>query len=470
MKKILLLLFFILIISPKFFAQVDDDLIFLEQLFDQQNYDEMIKYKSKKIKSLSAKALFYKGLAHFNKEDDKQAYHFFDLAIKKGPANEGMYFYRGFSLFYLNKFNEALPDFRNVIGLNPKEPNTYGLVGETFLRMDMADSAIVYFTKAIQLPNCDIRAYLALADIYQQQEKFEDALSYFQIAIKRLEKHDEQYKLCLFNIGQIQQILNRYDEASKTFEDYTLLYSDDYQAVSKLIQIYYQLNVPDKSIGLKEILYKAYADRQLPSQMKEMFCIDQFNWNDKRVMAFENFDENSGNIFVCKHKFYILGTGGEIEFTIRSEKDTLACLMQGDSVYMLKMIKNDTISFYNNYLYNTEFDYNKLKLAALNILNGSFKPVVILGGYNKMNSKKRAQTNKLAMLEKDGSSFEKAIVVESVSEEYEWLGEYYPNHKFKQQSLLFEKKQPYDVLEIETVDGETINVYFDISKFFGKDF
>ncbi len=470
MKNLILILVFSIALKPLITAQIDDNLLAIELLFDQQKYDEIIQYKSRKIKSFSSKVLYYKGLAYFNKVDDKNAYRFFDLAVKKGPADEGMYFYRGFSLFYLKKYNEALVDFKYVIELNPTEPNTYGLVGETFLLQNKPDSAIVYFTKAIHLPNCDIRAYLALADIYQQQEKYEDALAAYQSALINLEPHEEQYKLCAYNIGLIQQLLDRFEDAQKTFESYINIYSDDYQAISKLIQVYYQRLELDKSIDLKEILYKAYSNRMLPSQMKQMFCFDQFKWQDKQVLAFENFDENSEGLYICKHKFYILGNKGNIEFIIRSEKDTLAALNQGDSAYMLKMIKNDTLSIYHNYSYNTEFEYLKLKNATLDILNNKVKPIIVLGGYNKINSAKRAFNNKLSLLEKDGSSFKNAVIVNNISEEYEWLGQYYPGYKLIQQSLMYDKKQPFDVLDIKTIDGESIIVYFDISLFFGKEY
>jgi PBP1b-binding outer membrane lipoprotein LpoB len=74
----------------------------------------------------------------------------------------------------------------------------------------------------------------------------------------------------------------------------------------------------------------------------------------------------------------------------------------------------------------------------------------------------------------DGSSFEKAIVINSGSEtagvnaEYAWLKKNYPGYKTKSQRLVYHDKKPYDVITIETADGNSVDVYFDISKFFGK--
>jgi len=36
------------------------------------------------------------------------------------------------------------------------------------------------------------------------------------------------------------------------------------------------------------------------------------------------------------------------------------------------------------------------------------------------------------------------------------------------QSLTHNNKKPYDILKIETVEGKEVEVYFDISNFFGK--
>lgn len=76
--------------------------------------------------------------------------------------------------------------------------------------------------------------------------------------------------------------------------------------------------------------------------------------------------------------------------------------------------------------------------------------------------------------QRDGSSYEKAIVIKEKSEtpgvsaEYKWLKEKYPGYTFTGQSLSTYKKTPYDVIKIKTADGEEKTVYFDISNFFGK--
>lgn len=71
-------------------------------------------------------------------------------------------------------------------------------------------------------------------------------------------------------------------------------------------------------------------------------------------------------------------------------------------------------------------------------------------------------------LQGNGNSFASAIKVESISEEYAYLREYFPGYKLIQQSLVFNDGLPYDILEFKTKEGKNMEIYFDISKFFGK--
>lgn len=75
--------------------------------------------------------------------------------------------------------------------------------------------------------------------------------------------------------------------------------------------------------------------------------------------------------------------------------------------------------------------------------------------------------------ERDGSSFEKAIIIEETNSrdgiraEYRWLQEHYPGYKMKQQALMMHEGKPYDLLTFKQ-KGKTSKIYFDISNFFGK--
>jgi len=76
----------------------------------------------------------------------------------------------------------------------------------------------------------------------------------------------------------------------------------------------------------------------------------------------------------------------------------------------------------------------------------------------------------IASSERDGSSFEKAVIVNSITEEYEYAKKACQGCQLLGQSLNQHKGKPYDILRYKNAKGEEVAYYFDISKFFGKGF
>lgn len=74
----------------------------------------------------------------------------------------------------------------------------------------------------------------------------------------------------------------------------------------------------------------------------------------------------------------------------------------------------------------------------------------------------------VASADRDGLTFEKAVIVNSIKEEYNWIERNYPGAKVERQALIRKNGKPYDVLTFMTTEGVTKETYFDISKFFGK--
>jgi hypothetical protein len=70
---------------------------------------------------------------------------------------------------------------------------------------------------------------------------------------------------------------------------------------------------------------------------------------------------------------------------------------------------------------------------------------------------------------RDGSSPETAIAVGSGPEEYKWVARHCPGFEVERQELRHLDGRPYDVLTLSNNKGQEQTVYFDISKFFGKE-
>lgn len=69
---------------------------------------------------------------------------------------------------------------------------------------------------------------------------------------------------------------------------------------------------------------------------------------------------------------------------------------------------------------------------------------------------------------RDGSAPAKAIQVNSVAEEYQWMAAHHPGYRPVMQALQTIEGNPYDVLTWQNDQGEKVTVYFDISRFFGQ--
>lgn len=76
--------------------------------------------------------------------------------------------------------------------------------------------------------------------------------------------------------------------------------------------------------------------------------------------------------------------------------------------------------------------------------------------------------------DRDGSSYEKAIIVkaknenEGIRSEYSIISKLYPNYKMKSQGTGIKDNKNYDTISIVTADGKDVKVYFDITNFYGK--
>ena len=81
---------------------------------------------------------------------------------------------------------------------------------------------------------------------------------------------------------------------------------------------------------------------------------------------------------------------------------------------------------------------------------------------------KSHNTNRVASNGKSGFSPDEAIVVNSIPEEYQWMQQNYPGYTPEMQALQFIDEIAYDVLTWSNPNGETVSIYFDISRFYGE--
>lgn len=77
-------------------------------------------------------------------------------------------------------------------------------------------------------------------------------------------------------------------------------------------------------------------------------------------------------------------------------------------------------------------------------------------------------------VERDGSSYDKAIIITETSSragiaaEYSWIRENHPGYAPQGQSLVHKDKRSFDIIKTANAKGEEKLFYFDITNFFGK--
>ncbi|MDP4292217.1 MAG: hypothetical protein Q8908_14140 [Bacteroidota bacterium] len=101
--------------------------------------------------------------------------------------------------------------------------------------------------------------------------------------------------------------------------------------------------------------------------------------------------------------------------------------------------------------------------------------IIIACSSTKQLSVKPGGVNTVAIAaHRDGSSFERAIIInekvenKGVAAEYTWIRQNYPGCKLNGQLLSFQDKKPFDIIKIVTSEGKELSIFFDISNFFGK--
>ncbi|MEO5681724.1 MAG: tetratricopeptide repeat protein [Chitinophagaceae bacterium] len=343
----------------------------LKILTNDKKYDRIIEKYAPAPKDYSAKSLYYIGLAYYMKEDDNNCIKFMNLSIDKDAKDPKPYYIKASTLNYMKNFDEAVKIFQSAIELNSKECDYYSGLGDAYYNLAKGDLAIEAYKKAIQQKDPNDRPFSMIAQIYSEQKKNDKSLEAFYVAKSRISKNSDSYINALFNIGFFESMNKNYDKAETAYVELIDLSPTDYHSYAKLIQVYFAKKEYEKTKPYKDKLYAAYKKGILKDSLKDMFCFDQFKWNDKLIQAYERFEENSRDIY-NKHLFYVVDAEDKLEFRIQTEYSPIS-VEQGAPKYLLCMTKGKTHSTYN-IGFNDNFKYEDLKKSVIDILENKIKP------------------------------------------------------------------------------------------------
>jgi len=343
----------------------------LKGLYDNQKYDEIIDGHASKASKYTAKAIYYMGMAYYMKADDNNCLKYMDMSIDKDPSDPDAHYIKGMTYNYMGKFDKAIKSFNKAIELHNTSGDYYSGLGDSYFSLDKPDKALEAYQKATEQENAPDRPFSMIPQIYNSLNQKDKALDAFYIAKNKISRKSDSYINVLYNIGLFELLTENYEKAETTFTELVELAPNDYHSYAKLIQIHYARKQYDKADPLRKKLYDAHSQGLLKDNMKDMFCFDQFKWNDKLIQVFERFAEPEGELYY-KHLFYVVNKDGEIEYRIQTENSVISVELGGPQ-YVLGMDKGDTHSTFN-VGFNEDFNYGDLKSTVIEILEGKLKP------------------------------------------------------------------------------------------------
>ena len=343
----------------------------LKNLSADKKYDKIIEQYATTPKDYSAKSLYYIGHAYYMKADDNNCIKFINLSLNKDSKDPQPYYIKASTLNYMKNFDEAVKTFQLAIELNPNDCEYYSGLGDAYYNLQKGALAIEAYKKAIQQKTPGDRPFSMIAQIYSEQKKNDKSLEAFYVAKSTISKKSDSYINALFNIGLFESMNKNYDKAAIAYVELIDLSPADYHSYAKLIQVYYAKKEYEKAKPYKDKLYEAHKKEILKDNLKDMFCFDQFKWNDKLIQAYERFEENSKEIY-NKHLFYVVNADEKGEFRIQTEYSPIL-VEQGGSKYLLCMTKGKTHSTFN-IGFNENLNYEDLKKNVINILEDKVKP------------------------------------------------------------------------------------------------
>ncbi len=355
--------------SLNYYAQ-DKIIVQLEKAYAEEKYEQIISEFSENVSEYPAKAIYYVGLAYYMKADDNNALKLMNLSIKKNRTDPDAHYFKGMTLNFMGEYDHAIESFEEAIKLDASRTTYFVGLGDAYFSQDKFEKALSAYLTATEKGESIDRPFAMIPQMYAELNQPEKALIAYYIAKETVSKESPSYLNAIYNIGVYEFLKKDYDKSEIAFKELIELAPGDYNSYVKLIQIYYGRKEYKKAIPLKEKLYKGYEQDKLPGNLTNMFCFDQFDWNEKLIYVYERFEEKEGELYY-KHIFFITNEKGETEFTIQTENSPMSVELGGPK-YMLGMDKDGTHSTFL-YGFEEDFDYEDLKKTVILVLEEKVK-------------------------------------------------------------------------------------------------
>lgn len=270
----------------------------IEQAFDLQSqgkHKEAEKVLAKVHATLSEKlkedpenahATFLLGKTYYGMMRDDKAVEYFEKAAKLGPERGEPPYWKGMTLRAMGRMDEAVKAFAKAIELDGQDREYWGAYAFTLRLAGRPREAAEAFRKAISIDDTSPQLLVDAGMVITNLGETEEGLALFKKALKL----DPKNLTALSGAGQACQNLRRHKEALGYFKAAVKADGTLWLARAKVIQEHYVLGEREAAEAAVKDLYDLYEKRTI-KELNEanMFCREQFDFEDSKVMVFEYF-------------------------------------------------------------------------------------------------------------------------------------------------------------------------------------
>lgn len=189
------------------------------EYYDDNNYDEAIKYFSKSIDyGEDGRSYYERGVSYSNKEEYEKAFDDLNHAVRLGFDVEDQFYGLGMSCYYDKEYEKAIKYFTRAIEFTPNEnvyysTNSYYQRGICYCYLSENNKALNDVDKAIEIGGEKSNYLYSKAYILSQLKKFDESISLFNQVIE-MKPSIHNYK----NRGYVYKKMGQY---RKFVEDFT---------------------------------------------------------------------------------------------------------------------------------------------------------------------------------------------------------------------------------------------------------
>lgn len=340
----------------------------LHEFYENLDYDKALDFA--KNKNLDAESAFVLALCHSELERAEDALRLMDEVLKKEPANTE---YRFFASAVYTRFGESKKALSciNEVLKHEKKGTSYLTKAEILLDLSREKEALQVLDSAIVFPHTEVTGLILKASVFAEREDHKTALLILEKLLTRKDLEAEDFYTARYNAALSYFFSENYHEAYARFEALYRENPEDFEALSRLIQICNRQENYQKANSLKALMYKAFQEQKIPESMQGMFCIDHYDYNGKKVVVMERFAKAFGLGY--KHIFYLLDKQDNPILSVQTEHNFT--LEQMGKTYALGQTRQSGEHFiYFQFSYKGNPPYAQLKADVAKVLSGKAKP------------------------------------------------------------------------------------------------